>query len=117
MPFPREISVAPFLRVDPFALPSPLPQTSLSQQNSRDASRELAPCGCFGGELRASLPRQPIELGATAQLRLTPLGFEPSPSLHPIERWVQRPLLDDDRLVRGVLDELGDGVAVPRAAG
>ena len=86
---------------------------SLRQQDLGDACRELAPGGGFRCELRAALTRQAIQLRPPAELGLTPLSLEPSPSLHAIERWIQGPFLDDDRLLGGVLDELRNGVAVP----
>jgi hypothetical protein len=46
------------------------------------AHREQAPHHAFRDKLRQARTREPIELGAAAQLRLTSLGLEPVASLH-----------------------------------
>ena len=46
--------------------------------------------------------------------RLTPLGRDPTLLQQPLERGVQRSLLDHQRVVREALHLLGDGVAVER---
>ena len=87
---------------------------SLGQQNPGNTRRELPP-GCrLGRELRAALSGEPIELGPSPELRFTPLGLEPAAPLHAVQSGVEGALLDDDRLGRGVLDELGNGIKASR---
>jgi len=90
---------------------------SSRQENLGHAGSEEPPCVGFGGQLRAPLSREAVQLRATTQLGLTPFGFQPAAPLHPIERRIQRSLFDDDGVVRGVLDERGDRIPVQRAAG
>src|SRR6185312_6693184 len=47
-----------------------------------------------------------------ASRRCLPLGGDPTAALEAVERRVQRAMLDDQHFARGVLDVLGDAVAV-----
>ena len=68
--------------------------------------RELAPPG----------RRDRVEAGLPARVGRSPLAVQPLLMRHPLERRIQRALLDAQRVFGGLVDSLGDGVAVQGAA-
>jgi hypothetical protein len=60
--------------------------------NSRQAS-------VFSRQLGAALAREAVQLRPPAQIGFAPFGVQPAAALHPVERRIQRPLFDDDRVV------------------
>jgi hypothetical protein len=56
-----------------------------------------------------------IELGSTIVVRDSPLRLEPAAVLETVERGVQSPFIEDERLTRRVEDPSRDVVAVTSA--
>ena len=65
-------------------------------------------------ELPAPFGGEPVELGAAVVLGGALFGGDPAALDQPVQRRIERPLLDLQHVVRIALDGLGDGVAVRR---
>ena len=63
----------------------------------------------------ASRRRQPVVLRAPVVLRCSPEARDEALVFEAVERRVQRPVLHLEHLFGGVLDRVGDGVAVRRS--
>src|SRR5262245_13056243 len=106
------VSVSPFLRVIPFP-PSPpsshCPQRQLHRDHEPIPALRLllqpATAGC--GEA--------VVLGSAVVVRSAPFGLEQTLVLEPIQRGVERALLDRQRLVRDLLNAQQHAVAVQLA--
>src|SRR4051812_42792476 len=57
---------------------------------------------------------QVVELGVASRLARLPLGLEPAAGFEPVQRGIERPLLDLQDVLRHLLEPLRDGVAVKR---
>ena len=73
--------------------------------------------GYLSRQLRASASGESVDLGAPAELGGPPLRVHPAATFQPVERRVERPVLDEDRFAGHVLDESRNRVAMARAAG
>src|SRR5689334_10538789 len=91
--------------------------SSSCQQDLRDTGRERAPGLRFRHELVPPTLGQAIELRPPPEFRYRPIGDHPAPTLQPIERRVERALLDDDGVVARAFDRPRDAVTVTRPAG
>src|ERR1022692_689466 len=63
-------------------------------------------------QLLAAFRRQLVEACLAIVFGNAPLGLQPALDEHAIERRVERPVLNNKVLARGVLDAFGDRVAV-----
>ena len=70
----------------------------------------------FVVELAAAERGQAVELRAAVVVRRAPLGLQQAAHFEPVQRRIQRALLDLQHVARRLLDELRDRVAVHRAA-
>ena len=66
------------------------------------------------GQLPASGRRQAVVLGAPAELRHRPFGFDPAPMLEAMQGRVERALVDLEHVFGDLLDALGDRPPVLR---
>src|ERR1041384_1464000 len=82
-----------------------------------DGGGEPLPLIDFVLELLAPRLREGVELGLAARLVLLPLGLDEPLMLQPMERGIQRPLLDLQHVARRRLDALGNRPAVARLGG
>src|SRR5678816_4101195 len=73
-------------------------------EDAEDRRRVLAPRVRFGPELLTSAHGQTIELRLAVVLAHTPFGFDRPRPLQPMERLVQRRILDLEDTPRAVLD-------------
>ena len=76
---------------------------------------ELVPLAGFERELAAALRRQPVELGPAVVFGGALFERNPSPLDEPMQRRIERALLDLQDVVGVEFDGLGDGVAVGRS--
>src|SRR5262245_37166021 len=91
------------------ALPSLRHIATLLSRGTPDASNgagQLFPFARFDVELLPALRRQAIELGATVVLGGALVEGDPSALDEAVQRRVQRPLLDQQDIVRAALDRL-----------
>jgi hypothetical protein len=58
----------------------------------------------------------PVELGAPVVIRDAPFGAQQTAQLEPVQGGIERAFFHAQDLVGRLLDELGDGVAVPGTA-
>lgn len=72
----------------------------------------LFPAARFLPELPSSLGRQAVELGAPVVLRDTPLGRHRTLLLQPVERLIQRRVLESEAAIGALAEEERDAVAV-----
>src|SRR4249920_2838863 len=77
-------------------------------------SGECAPRAGLRLELLATAARQRIELGFPVVLRGAPLGLDRALALEAMQRRIERSLLHAQRILRDLLDAIGDGPAVLR---
>src|SRR5262249_35168563 len=91
------------------------PSRHVEQQGDR--SRECPPCPRLLVELLPAGARQRVELGAAIVLGRAPLRLDPAAPLQPVERRIQRSLLDAKRILRDLLNPIGDRPAVLRLEG
>src|SRR5262249_5081230 len=82
--------------------------------DARDGGGQAAPRLFLGAELVPAARGQLVVLRAAIVLRGAPAGLDPAAALEAMQRRVQRPLLNAQRLARALLDALGDGPAVLR---
>src|SRR5262249_8461222 len=68
----------------------------------------------LGLQLPATFSSQAIELRAPARVRYSPLGFNPSALLQPMQRGIKRALLQRETIVGNHRDAFGDIPAVQR---
>jgi hypothetical protein len=81
--------------------------------DARDRELQTVPFRLGFDELLPSRWRQSVVLAVTLQFRVrVPLRGQPALPLEAVERRVQRSVLETEHLVAGVLDVLGDLVAV-----
>ena len=78
--------------------------------NRRQVASSVASCSRPNSVRRYSFARRP-ELGHA------PFGFDPPPPLQPVQRRIEGPVLDEQGIAGGLLDEAGDGVPVARTSG
>jgi hypothetical protein len=83
-------------------------------EDEPDRVRETIPRRLLDLELLLARPRERVELGLASRFRLPPLGFEPAFLLEPVQRRVQRSLIDLDGLARDLLEPLRYPVAMRR---
>src|SRR6185369_16726867 len=89
-----------------------LPETHIASRYSRvlhdqlNRTHQLIEFFRFPLQLLAAFRRQFIETCLAIVLRHTPLRFHPSFDEHAIERWIERPVFNDERAFRGFLDSL-----------
>jgi hypothetical protein len=81
-------------------------------EDAGDGVDEAAPLRGLHGEPLAPGLREAVELHAPLGLREPPLGLDPAVPLQPVERRVERPLLDAEDVGAHPLDPPGDGVPV-----
>src|SRR5260370_33450029 len=74
-------------------------------ENAGDKRRHAVPLLSLGVELTAASRGQPIELGPTIVIRFAPLTGNQALVFKPVERWVQRYLLDLQLLTGDLLYE------------
>ena len=79
-----------------------------------DAGRQPLPLRQLGLDLLPAGPRQRVEPGPAVGLGGAPLRRDPALMLEPVQRRIERPLLDAQQLVGNLLDALGDRPAVHR---
>src|SRR5262249_977239 len=80
----------------------------------RNGQGEPIPALFIGCELFTSCPSQRVELGPAADLGHSPFGTDPPALLDPVDRRVERALLDLKQLIRQMPNALDDDVAVER---
>ena len=61
--------------------------------------------------------REPIILGLAFRLGKAPFGRDPTAPLHAVQRGIKGAFLNGQEIVAGLLNAVGDGVTVQRAAG
>src|SRR5262252_6540899 len=79
--------------------------------------RQPLPRAQLAFELPAPFARERVEFGVAAEIRRLPLGFDPALMLEAMERGIERPLSDRERVVREELDSLRDAPPVERLPG
>src|SRR5690242_8876981 len=67
--------------------------------DARDGAHHLVPRRLLFGELPLSGRREPVILGAPVGLRLPPFGGEPSLLFQPVQRGIERAVLDLQRII------------------
>src|ERR1041385_7279045 len=85
-------------------------------QQQAYGGRQTRPAFLFPLELFPAIASQSIKLGAAAELAVLPLGHNPALLLEPVQRRIERALLDRKHLVRQLLDPLRNAPAVQRLA-
>src|SRR5882672_1416220 len=83
-------------------------------QNPPDRSRQLVPLACLHRQLPPSLDRQPVELCPPIVLRSALFDGNPPSLDQPVQRRIQRPLLDLQHIIRIELNSLGNGMPMRR---
>src|SRR5439155_15499871 len=78
-------------------------------QNAVDRERQALPAVGFELELFAAARGQPVETRALAEIRRAPLGVDPAFVLEPVERRIERSLIDFEDRPRNLFDPFGDG--------
>ena len=76
---------------------------------------EARPALGFSVELLLALGGQAIKLGAAIVFGSSPFGFEEATKLEAMECWIERAFFYFEELLGGLVNPLGDGVAVLRA--
>src|ERR1700728_472294 len=84
-------------------------------ENGGDKRRHSVPPFSLGVELTAASRRQPIEFGLTIVVGLAPLTGNQALVFQPVERWVQRSLLDLQLLTGDLPYAKQNPVAMQRA--
>ena len=84
-------------------------------ENPRDGVGQRVPLVGFDIQLPAAFGRQSVELGAAVVLRGSALERDPATLDQAVQRRIQRALLDEQHIVRSLLNRLRDGVSVRRA--
>src|SRR5580700_1684926 len=83
-------------------------------QDETDGAGHLAPATGFCSKLLSTLCGQPIELRFAIVFADAPFGSEQAAVFETMQSGIERALLDLKRVLRGVLDDAGDGVSVRR---
>src|SRR6267378_3236457 len=83
-------------------------------QNPRDRSRQLVPFAGLHRQLPPSFGRQPVELCSPIVLRHALFRRNPSALDQPVQRRIQRSLLDLQHIIRIELNSLGNGMPMRR---
>ena len=83
-------------------------------QHAADDAGDAFPVLGLGFELRSSGFGNRVELCLAVVLGCPPLGGDPALLQEPHEAQINRPLIDDDRLLADLLDPTSDAVAVQR---
>src|ERR1017187_2281296 len=111
-PTAQRSSVAPTAFRRPAAATSSQRFSCRGFKNQADRFGETRPIGGLALELRAALGGEAVKFGVPAGIGCLPLGDQQTPVLQPMQRGVQRALLDRQDLAGDLSDSLGDGVAV-----
>ena len=98
------------------ASPHDAPSLPSRPENPRYRSRQFVPLAGFHFQLFPAFPCQAVKLGPPVVLRSALFHRNPSPLDEPVQRRIQRSLLDLQHFVGVEFDCFGDGVAVRRAA-
>jgi hypothetical protein len=77
-----------------------------------DGTHQLVPAGGLRLELLAALRGQAVVAGAAVVLGGAPEARDPAAVLEPVQRGIERSVLDLKNIFRTVLDRVGDGVPV-----
>src|SRR5437773_11623112 len=103
------------------AAPPPAPTTELGStasyflwralQNSRDDVRHAVPLFRFGLQFALARRRQPVIFRLALVFRLAPFAGDPALMLQPIQRRIQRALLNLQAIFRNLLDAKQNAVA------
>src|SRR6266852_6390145 len=83
-------------------------------ENASDGFSNPLPTGMFRREVPPARGGQAVKFCAPVICGSSPFGFDPSFLQEPLERRVERAVLDLENVLRGLLDELGDAVAMHR---
>ena len=81
-------------------------------EDQTDGARQPLPTVLFHGELFAAGAGQRVELRLAAGFRLFPFGLQPPLLFQPVERRIERSLVDLDHRAGDLLQPLRDAVAV-----
>src|SRR6185437_13680313 len=87
---------------------------SAGGQNPFDGGHIAAPRLGLRAERSPALRGEPVVAGAAVVLRRAPFGADPPLELEPLERGVERPLVDVEHAARELLDALADPPAMHR---
>src|SRR5262249_17840580 len=87
----------------------------LRSHDSPDRRDEPLPSGRLPGELPAARRGPPVEAGLAVVRGGPPLRKEPAALLEPLERRIERAVLDEELLLGPLLDGAGDPLTVLRA--
>src|SRR5712692_5356808 len=83
-------------------------------ENARDRFSNPLPTGMLRREMPPARGGQAVKFCAPVICGSSPFAFDPSFLQEPLERGIERAVLDLENVLRGLLDELGDAVAVHR---
>jgi len=81
-------------------------------EHTCDGIRQSQPAVELGFSSCPSLASQLVELGLPVVLGDAPFGIDETLLLHPVQRWIEGALLDAQRILRKLMDPLGDGIPV-----
>src|SRR5687768_8348572 len=84
-------------------------------EDQRDRLRQLRPAAAFDGELLSSGLGEAVKLRFAPGVRHLPLRLQQLALFEPVERRIERALLNLEAVFGDLADALGDAVAVPRA--
>src|SRR5262245_52364276 len=90
-------------------------RSSRRPEDAVDGADDVVPAAGLRGELPASARREAIEAGAPVVVGGAPVRRDPAAILEPVERRVERSVLDLEHLVRPERDGVRDRVAVGRS--
>src|SRR5271169_1810095 len=86
-------------------------------QDAVDGADKLIPAAGLFGRLSAPSWRQAVIASLAIVFRCAPEGRNPCAILQAVQRWIERPVLDLQNLVRAMLDHVSDGVSVSGTKG
>src|SRR4051812_29847445 len=75
-------------------------------EHARHGERHALPLSLFFLELPLALPREAVKLRLAVVLRAAPLGVNPAGFFEPVERRIERPLVDAQDVPRNLLNTL-----------
>ena len=86
-------------------------------QYQRDGIRQPLPVRSFAFQLLAARARELVELCLSTGVGAAPLSLQPAAFFEPVQRWIERSLLNVQRVARHLFQPLRNRVAVQWAEG
>src|SRR4029450_9810649 len=83
-------------------------------ENTSDRTHHLFPFAGFGGEARAAGTRQLVIARPAIVVRAAPLGRDEPRPLQALQRWIQRPVIDQEDVFGTALNRRRNAVAMAR---